>query len=45
MSILRKLHGQRGVSLVETVVARIAADALIDPLGEVYIIAWQTVNF
>ena len=26
-------------------VARIAADALIDPLGEVYIIAWQTVNF
>ena len=27
------------------VVARIAADALIDPLGEVYIIAWQTVNF
>lgn len=26
-------------------VARIAADALIDPLGEVYIIAWQTVNY
>ena len=26
-------------------VARIAADALIDLLGEVYIIAWQTVNY
>jgi len=25
--------------------ARIVADALIDPLGEVYIIAWQTVNY